>query len=199
MRQYQTVECAGCHVDRSIGVGVFVGQHRLAQRPHGFGRPAPAHIADPPEPRFVLEHQRDRRALGPVPAEAADVFGEFFFQSCCAWTLCCGWCVSGARFRHPCRWSKLYTDDSAISRPSSASSSGLSSGTTNTPPLRARSRNGCKTSCSRSGVKFSRRRPPRAGIDPSPTRSPRIKALRNRQVQPTDRPIIFAVSARLSP
>lgn len=44
VRQDQRVELAAEHVHGGIGVGVLVGQHGLAQRPHGLGRPAAAHV-----------------------------------------------------------------------------------------------------------------------------------------------------------
>ena len=49
------------------------------------------------------------------------------------------------------------------------------------------------------GVFVGQCRPPRGGVVPSPTTSPRMKASRNRLVQPTDKPIICAVASRLRP
>ena len=80
--QDQRVEFAAEDIDGGIGVGVLVGEHGLAQRAHRPGRPAAAHVVDAAESRFVLEHQLDRRLLGPERADLGEPFGEFFFHSC---------------------------------------------------------------------------------------------------------------------
>ena len=50
----------------------------LAQRAHGLGRPAAAHVIDAPGARLVLEHQLDRRLLGPGRSELGEPVEEFF-------------------------------------------------------------------------------------------------------------------------
>src|SRR5579859_780503 len=63
--QDQRVEFAGLDIRSSVGVGVLMGEHSLAQRAHRFGRPAAAHVVDASEARLVLEHQLDRASRGP--------------------------------------------------------------------------------------------------------------------------------------
>ena len=79
--QYQTVEFSGADIYRAKNIGVLMRQHALAQRTDWLGRPAPAHIRDPPEARLVLKHQLDGLALRPVFADLGERFGEFFFHS----------------------------------------------------------------------------------------------------------------------
>ena len=61
----------------AVGVGVHVGEHRLAQRSNRLRRPAAAHVVDPAEARLVLEHEPDR-PLRPLGADAGEKLGEFF-------------------------------------------------------------------------------------------------------------------------
>jgi hypothetical protein len=80
--QDQRVEFAAEHIDRGIGVGVLVREHGLAQRAHGLGCPAAAHVVDAAESRLVLEHQPERGLAGPERADLGEPLGEFFFHSC---------------------------------------------------------------------------------------------------------------------
>src|SRR5665213_1746252 len=157
VRQDQRVELAAEDVDGGIGVGVLVGQHGLAQWAQRLGRPAAAHVVDAPEARLVLEHQLDRGLARPERADLGEAFGEFFFHACCASGSLCGWRLSGASLRQPCRCSRLYTEDSAMGRPKAASNSALTWPTTRMPPVRARSRNGASTARSCAAVIFWRR------------------------------------------
>jgi len=60
VRQDERIELAADHIDRTVGIGVLVGQHSPAQRTHRQWRPAAAHVIDPSKARLVLEHQLDR-------------------------------------------------------------------------------------------------------------------------------------------
>ena len=82
VRQDQTVELARTGIHRTLGVGIFVSEHGLADWAHWLGRPAPAHVRDAPKARLVLEHQLDVFALRPVLADNGKRCGEFFFHAC---------------------------------------------------------------------------------------------------------------------
>ncbi len=81
VRQDQTVEFTCAHIHRTIGVGVFVRQHGLADGAQRLGSPASAHVRDASEARLVLEHQLDGLALRPALTDGGERFGEFFFHS----------------------------------------------------------------------------------------------------------------------
>ncbi len=105
---------------------------------------------------------------------------------------------SGA-FCQPLRCNRLYTDASATWRPSCDSNALLISLTTKLWPVAAFLRNGSRNELSSSRLRFSRCLPPRVCSPVFSNRSPRIKALRSRQVQPTDRPMAREACATLSP
>ena len=81
VRQDQTVKLAGADIHRTVGVGVLVRQHGLAQWAHWFGCPATAHVRDAAKARLVLEHQLEWLALRPVLVDLTERFGKFFFHS----------------------------------------------------------------------------------------------------------------------
>ena len=60
VRQDQAVQFAAYHIDRTVRIGVLMGQHGPAQRAHRQRRPATTHVIDPSKTRLVLEHQLDR-------------------------------------------------------------------------------------------------------------------------------------------
>jgi hypothetical protein len=81
VRQDQAVELASADIHCTIGVGVFVCQHALADWAKWLGSPAPAYVRDASKARLVLKHQLDGFALCPVLTDFGERFGEFFFHS----------------------------------------------------------------------------------------------------------------------
>lgn len=84
LRQDEAIEFASAHVHCAVGIGVFVRQHGLTHRAHGFGCPASARIANAAKTCFVLDHQLERLVLRPGFADAVEDVGEFFFHASCA-------------------------------------------------------------------------------------------------------------------
>ena len=90
LRQNQRIHLSRRDIDGSIGIGIFMGEHGLAEGAHGFGCPATTNIVDPPKACLVLEQNYDWVFSGEGCLRFLEDFREFFFQSSCACGSLCG-------------------------------------------------------------------------------------------------------------
>lgn len=81
MRERQTVKVAILRTDRAVSMGVFVGEHGLDERAHGFLVPAASALAGASETRFVLKHQPPWLAVVPAFYDFTHAPLKFFSQS----------------------------------------------------------------------------------------------------------------------
>lgn len=84
--QNQRVEFAIDHGHGSIGIGIFLGDLRVAERTDGLGTPAAACVGDAAKAGFVLKYQPERPFRLPRPVDVREGLVEFFFHSSCAGT-----------------------------------------------------------------------------------------------------------------
>jgi len=73
----------------------------------GGGCPATPAVADPTEPAFVLEKDRESRALRELSGYAFERFWKFFLKAAEAAGSCLAWRGRGASFRHSWRCNSL--------------------------------------------------------------------------------------------
>lgn len=81
VRQDQRVEYSVNHRNGGIGIGVFLGHHRLAHWPDRFGAPASSRIGDPSKARLVLKQHPNWSIPKPFVVDQGKGVLEFFFHS----------------------------------------------------------------------------------------------------------------------
>lgn len=101
LRQNQRVELPISHGDGGISVGVFLGDHGLAEWAYRLGTPAASGIGYSTEARFVLKHQANGTGTRPLLVYFFEEVGKFFFHSSWAATSAWGCRLSGANLRQP--------------------------------------------------------------------------------------------------